>query len=95
MADSFEFEIIPESEVDKTARGRKSTVDPRLVEGLKGLKKGQAVRINSMKLDPKSKDYGKAKAAKSAQIRVAMRTAGHDAFSCHWSTDGIPQVVVN
>jgi hypothetical protein len=90
-----DFEIIPESEVEKVSRGRKSSVDPKLIEGLKGMKKGQAVRINSMKLDPKDKEYAKKKAAKLATLRSAVRAAGHENFGCHWSPDGIPQVVIH
>lgn len=92
MPDSFEFEIIPTSEIVSNPRGRKSKADPKLVEALKGLKAGQAIRVNALTLDPKSADYGKDKARVSATLRSAVRSAGHAKFSILFSPTGTPQV---
>lgn len=92
--ENFDFEIISEEEVEKSPRGRKSSVDPKLVAALGKLKKGQAVRIRQMQADATSTKYTTDKARISAQIRVAMRAAGHSDFSIVFTKDGIPQVVV-
>lgn len=92
--DGFDFEIIPESEIQKVARGRKSNVDPKLVESLKGLKKGSAARIPKMKCDPKSADFKKDKARVSASLRAAMKMAGHAKYGIVFTPDGIPQVKI-
>jgi hypothetical protein len=92
--DEFEFEIIPEDEIQKVARGRKSNVDPKLVEGLRNLKKGSAVRLPKMKCDPKSVDYKKDKARVSANLRAAMKMAGHGKFGIVFTPDGIPQIKI-
>lgn len=92
--DEFDFEIIPESEIKKSARGRKSNVDPKLVEGLRGLKKGSAVRLPKMKCDPKSPDFKKDKARVSANLRSAMKLAGHSKYGIIFTPDGIPQVKI-
>lgn len=94
MADQFEFEIISEDEIEKSPRGRKSNVDPKLVAALGGLRKGQAVRITQMQLDPTAQKYATDKARVSAQIRVAMKSAGHKDFSIIFSKAGVPQVLV-
>lgn len=89
----MDFEIIGDDEVVSVKRGRKSTVDPQLVEALKSLPKGSAVRIKGMACDPKAPDYKSAKATKSAQIRTAGKSAGLS-VSVMWSPDGVPQVKV-
>lgn len=89
-----EFEIIPEDEIERTPRGRKSNADPKLVATLRQMKKGQAVRINTMRQDPKDPKYGTNKAKISAQIRSAMKLANHSEFSIIFTTDGVPQVLV-
>lgn len=89
----MDFEIIDEADIVSVARGRKSQVDPALVNALKGLPTGKAVRITAMKVDPKSEDFKNLKATKSAQIRNCAKSAGLEA-KISWSPDGIPQVSV-
>jgi hypothetical protein len=88
----WDFEEIPEDEIQAVRRGRKSTVDPALVDGLRTLTPGRAIRIPSQKLDPKSANYRTEKARVSASLRVAMRAAGHTAFAIIFSPDGVPQI---
>jgi hypothetical protein len=88
----MDIEIISESEVVFTKRGRKSNTDPKMVQAFKGLKKGQVARLTSMKLDPNSDTFAKDKARVSAQIRSAMTEAGFKKSSVLWSPDGVPQV---
>jgi len=87
----WDFEEIEESEIQSVPRGRKSEVDPALVEGLRNLKAGKAIRIPSKKLDVKSVNYKTQKAALSAQLRAACRAAGWEP-SITFSPDGVPQV---
>jgi hypothetical protein len=94
MSDDFEFEIIPESEITRTPRGRKSNVDPKLVKALGGLKSGQAARLQSMKLDPSASTYKADKARVSASLRSACRQAGHSEFGIVFTPDGVPQVKI-
>lgn len=86
------FEIIEEEEVTSVSRGRKSSVDPQLIEGLRGLTKGKAIRIPSQKLDPKADNYKTEKARISAMLRTAMRAAGHHDFSIIFTPEGVPQI---
>lgn len=88
----WDFEEISESEVTGVPRGRKSNVDPELVNGLRTLAKGRAIRIPSQALDPQADNYKTEKARVSAMLRTAMRTAGHDDFSIIFSPEGVPQI---
>lgn len=88
----WDFEEIPEDQVESVRRGRKSNVDPGLVQALKGLKKGKAIRIPSQSLDPSAPSYRTDKARVSAQLRTAMRMAGHADFSIIFSPEGTPQI---
>src|SRR6056300_1960332 len=78
MANSeWSFEEIEETEITAVARGRKSNVDEALIEGLRNLKTGKAIRIPSQQLDTKAANYKTEKARVSAMLRTAMRAAGH------------------
>lgn len=88
----FEFEIIDETEIESVSRGRKSSVPQELIDGLRGLKAGKAVRIPSQKLDPASVTYKTDKARVSAVLRTAMRAAGHKGFSIIFTPEGVPQI---
>jgi len=88
-----EFEIINETEVEAVRRGRPSNASPELIQALKGLKSGQALRLSGFACDPKSEDYGTQKSSKSATIRTAGDQAGVT-VSIKWSPAGIPQVMV-
>lgn len=88
----WDFEEIGDDEVRGVPRGRKSNVDPALVEGLRRLVKGKAIRIPSQTLDPTADNYKTEKARVSAMLRTAMRTAGHDDFSIIFSPEGVPQI---
>jgi hypothetical protein len=93
-SNEWNFEEISEDEVRGVPRGRKSNVDPALVDALKTLKSGRAIRIGAMGLDPKATNYKTDKARVSATIRSAMKSAGHAKFSIVWSPEGVPQVKV-
>ena len=88
-----DFEFIEASAVSFVKRGRKANVDEKLVTALKSLKKGGAVAIKSLTLNPSADDFKRDKARISSQIRKACELAGLDTFSIRWSPDGVPQVV--
>lgn len=88
-----DFEFIDASAVSFVKRGRKAHVDEKMVEALKSLKKGGAVAIKSLALDPTGDDFKKEKAKISSQIRKACELAGLTSFSIRWSPQGVPQVV--
>lgn len=90
----MDFEIIDEADIVSVSRGRKSQVDPQLVEALSKLPTGKAVRITAMKCDPKAEDFGNQKSAKGAQIRNCAKSAGLVA-RIQWTPDGVPQVRVS
>lgn len=88
-----DFEFIQASEVSFVKRGRKANIDQKMVDALKTLKKGGAVAIKSLRVNPTDDDFKKEKARISSQIRKACEMAGLDTFSIRWSPDGVPQVV--
>jgi len=88
-----DFEIIDASDIVAVRRGRKSTVPPELVKVLKELPKGKAVRMTTMKCDPKSASFRNDKASRGATIRGAGKVAGVK-VSIAWTPDGVPQVTV-
>jgi hypothetical protein len=90
----WQFEEIDANDVTGTPRGRKSSVDPQLIDAFRGLSAGRAIRIPSQKLDPTADNYRNEKARVSAMLRTAMRAAGHDDFSIIFSPEGIPQIKV-
>ena len=60
MADSkWAFEVIDADEVQSVPRGRKSNIDPTLVDALRSGKAGQAIRIPSEQCDPTSPTTGR------------------------------------
>ena len=87
----MDFEIIDENEIEAVRRGRKSTVPAELVEALRTMPKGKAIRIADMALDPKSEDYKNDKASVSAILRSAGKQAGVE-VAISWSSAGVPQV---
>lgn len=89
----MDYEIISDDEVVAVKRGRKSTVDPKLVETLKSAPSGSYIRATGLKCDPKSDKYRSDKATKSAQIRTAGKSAGVE-VSVIWSPDGVPQIKI-
>ena len=91
-SDDWAFEEIPEDQIRGVPRGRKSNVDPALVDGLRTLAKGRAIRIPSQALDPKAANYRTEKARVSAMLRTAMKAAGHSEFSIVFSPEGVPQI---
>lgn len=86
------FEEIEENEIESVRRGRKSNVDPALIDALRTLKPGKAIRIPSAGLDPTAPTYRTDKARVSASLRTAMRLAGHSEFSIIFSPEGVPQI---
>ena len=64
-----------------------------LVEALRSMPKGKAIRVKDLALDPKSEDYKNDKASTSAVIRSAGKQAGVE-VSIQWSSTGVPQVTV-
>ena len=88
------FEIIDETEITQVSRGRKSSVDPALIEGLRRLTKGKAIKIPSQALDPQAENYKTEKARISAMLRTAMKAAGHNDFSIIFSPEGVPQIKI-
>lgn len=87
------FEIVSETDLEFTKRGRKSTVSPNLVSAISKLKKGQGLKLTGMAVDPKSPKAKTDKARVSAQIRQASRQAGKK-VAIRWSLNGVPQVVL-
>lgn len=90
----WQFEEIPEDDVTRVPRGRKSNVDPALVAAIATLKPGKAIRVTSAKLDPSAPTYKTDKARVSATLRAACRAAGHAKFGIAFTPEGIPQIIV-
>ena len=88
-----DFEIIEVTEVEYVRRGRKSNVDPKVVDALTKLPKGKAIALTTMKQDPKSPTYATDKARIASQIRTACRMANVEGYRILWSPQGVPQVV--
>lgn len=90
--DDFSFEIVETNSIQFAKRGRKSNVDPKLVEALSKLPKGKAIKISKMSLDTKANTFRADKARVSAQIRTACANANLTNFRIRWSVDGVPFV---
>jgi hypothetical protein len=88
-----DFEIVDSSSVSFARRGRPSAVNPLLIEKLKGLPNGKAMKISGMALDANASDYKTAKARVSAQIRTACKAAELKGFDIRWTLEGVPMVV--
>ena len=93
MPKSEETEFLDASEIEFVRRGRKSNIDPDLVNLLARLPKGKAVALNSLRQDPTHPDYAGIKSRISAQVRSACKSAGLTDHSIRWSPSGVPQVV--
>lgn len=93
MATSEEFEFVNESELDFSRRGRKSQVSQALVTAISKMKKGQALKLSGMTVNPSSPKAKTEKARISAQIRQAGRLAKRS-IGIRWSVAGVPQVVI-
>lgn len=90
----MKFEIIAVEDVVAVKRGRKSNAPAELVEAIRKLGAGNAVRIADCKGNPKDADtYKKHKASVGAMLRACAKSAGKK-ISIHWSPDGIPQITV-
>jgi hypothetical protein len=87
------FEIIEENEVVFAKRGRKSNVDPEMVDSLKALPQGVRAAVRTLKCDPTTESYKTDKARVAAQIRSAAKVAGV-AVTINWTVDGVPTVIV-
>lgn len=87
----MEFEFIDENDIEAVRRGRKSTVPTELVEALRTMPKGKAMKVKGLAVDPKSEDFKNDKASTSAVIRSAGKLAGVK-VAISWSPDGVPQV---
>lgn len=88
----MKIEIISVEDVVAVKRGRKSTAPAELVEAIRKLGTGQAIRLADCKGDPKNADaYRKHKASTGAMLRACAKSAGKS-VSVHWSPDGVPQV---
>lgn len=94
-SNDFGFEIVDTNSVQFAKRGRKSNVDPKLIDALSKLPKGKSLRISNMKLDPKADTFRTDKARVSAQIRTACSNANLSNFRIRWSIDGVPFVEHN
>lgn len=86
------IEIIEEGDIELVPRGRASNVPKELVDALKKIGKGKAIRLPDMKLDAGAKTYKTDKARVSATIRQAGRQANVAVQIC-WSLQGMPQVI--
>lgn len=88
-----DFEVVSADEIAFVKRGRKANLDETLVNALRGLNKGQGVRLRSLQQDPTAPTYANDKARIASSIRTACKAAGMVGFAIKWSPDGIPQVV--
>ena len=88
-----DFEVVSEDALEFSKRGRKSQVNPALVEAIGKLRKGQALKLSGMKVDLTSPKAKTEKARHSATIRQAGRQAGKK-VAIRWSTSGVPQVIL-
>ncbi len=88
-----DFEVVNSTEISFVKRGRKSKVNPQLVEALKSLAIGKAMAVKSLAVDPKSANFANEKARIASQIRTACREAKVTEFRILWSPEGVPQIV--
>lgn len=86
------IEIIEVGDMEFVPRGRTSNVPHELVDALKKIGKGKALKLTDMKVDVSAKTYKTDKARVSATIRQAAKQAGVS-VEIRWSQSGIPQVV--
>jgi|688.fasta_scaffold2721490_1 hypothetical protein len=92
----MEIEIIKESEVVFSKRGRKANADPKDIEIFKSVKIGQMFQIKEMGINSEMKDQKEIanhKAKVGAQIRAIANAAGWEKVSVKWTNNGIPCVI--
>jgi len=90
---SNDFQIVDADAVTFVKRGRKANADPALIDALKTLPAGKAMRIASMQQNPNAATYATDKARIASSIRTACKAAGLAGSRIMWTPDGIPQVV--
>jgi hypothetical protein len=90
---SNDFQIVDADAITFVKRGRKANADPALIDALKTLPAGKAMRIASMQQDPKAATYATDKARVASTLRTACKAANLVGFRIMWSPDGVPQVV--
>lgn len=83
-------EIINETDVVVSPRGRKAELDPELVELLKSVKSGQAIRLASY-FGPVAKED---RSRVSQSLRKHWRAGRTDDIRIDYTPEGIPQVRV-
>jgi hypothetical protein len=88
-----DFEIFDAGDAQFVRRGRKASIDEKLVEALSKLPKGKAMALKSLGQDPTAPTFGNDKARIASQIRTACKLAGVKDFSILWSPTGVPQVL--
>lgn len=90
-----DFEFIDASAIEFVRRGRKSSVDPEVVERLRKLSKGSALILRKLAQDPNADTYANDKSRISGQIRTACGLAGmgKSDYRILWTPTGVPQVV--
>jgi hypothetical protein len=88
------YEIIDETEIVSVKRGRKSSVDPALIEMMKKLEIGKVIRLNTYSVGTivEEEDKKKAKASTSAKIRQTAKASGWKNVSIIWEVTGTPVV---
>jgi hypothetical protein len=89
-----DFEIVDPTKIEFVRRGRKTNLDPKVLNAVKGLAKGQTLAIRMLAVDPASPDFRNEKAKVSAQIRKACENAGHKKHRINWTAQGVPCVTV-
>lgn len=88
-----DFDYIDVDTVQFVKRGRKASLDQKLVDALKAIPKGKAIALQSLKQDPKAATYATDKARIASSIRTACKAAGLTGYRILWSPQGVPQVV--
>lgn len=84
----FGFEIVDESELQFAKRGRKSNLDPSLIEAMKEVGKDQRIAFRSLKVE--GEEIKTEKSRISSQIRAAAKAANWDGVSIKWTVDNTP-----
>lgn len=85
-----DFQIIDPNSIQFAKRGRKSVVDPEIIDKLRTMKPGQVARFPKMKIDPSAPDFKTAKSRISSRLRSACGSAGIEQFDIKFTVDGVP-----
>ena len=88
-----DFDIFDAGDAEFVRRGRKASIDQKLVEALSKLPKGKAMALKSLGQNPTAPTFANDKARIASQIRTACKLAGVKDFSILWSPAGVPQVL--